>query len=136
MDLDFAQPLHYGDNDISSVGLLNISGLRDVSSSRGPYNINSGLAMDTFIAAYNMTEMNVLAIQALKVLNVHDNANLENSRMSADMTSWDMDVIRIVDNPKLVLSNGPLSSASSLWTWPSGAISEMIFRGQLETSLL
>lgn len=32
------------------------------------------------------------------------------------MTSWDMDVIRIVDNPKLVLSNGSLSSFSSPWT--------------------
>lgn len=137
LSLDFDEPLHYGDNDISSVGLLNISGLRGVSSTRGPYNINSGLAMDTFIAANNnMTEMSVPTIQALKVLDIHDNANLENLRISADMTSWDMDVIRIVDNPKLVLSNGSLSSFSSLWTWPSGNVSEMTFRGQLETSFL
>lgn len=135
--LDFDEPLRYSDTDISSVGLLNISGLRDVSSTRGPYNINSGLAMDTFIAANNnMTEMSVPAVQALKVLDVHDNPNLEDLRISADMTSWDMDVIRIVDNPKLVLSNGSLSSFSSQWTWPSGIMSEMTFRGQLETSFL
>lgn len=137
LSLAFAQPLHYGDNDISSVGLLNISGLRDVSSSRGPYNINSGLAMDMFIATdNNMTEMSIPVIQALKILDIHDNANLENLRISADMTSGDMDVIRIVDNPKLVLRNGSLSSYSSPWAWPSGSISEMIFRGQLEPSFL
>lgn len=135
--LDFVEPLQYSESDISSVGLLNITGLRDVSSSRGPYNINSGLAMDTFIAANNnMTEMSVPAIQALKVLEIHDNANLENLGISADMTSWKMDVIRIVDNPKLVLGNDSLSSSSSMWTWPSGNISEMVFRGQLETSFL
>lgn len=137
LSLDFAQPLHYGDNDISSVGLLNISGPRDVSSSRGPYNINSGLAMGTFLAANNnMTKMSVPAIQALKVLDIHDNTNFESLRISADMTSWDMDVIRIVDDPKLVLSNGSLSCYSSLWTWLSGNMSEMTFRGPLETSSL
>lgn len=137
LSLDFAEPLYYGDSDVSSVGLLNITGLRDVSSYRGPYNINSGLAMDTFIAANNnMTEMSVPAIQALKLLHIHDNANLESLRLSADMTSWKMDVIRIVDNPKLILSNESLSSSSSLWSWPSGTISEMVFRGQFETSFL
>lgn len=135
--LDFVEPLHYGDTDVSSVGLLNISGLRDVSSSRGPYNINSGLAIDTFIAANNnMTNMSVPAIQALKVLDIHDNANLENLRVLEDMGGWKMDMIRIVDNPKLVLSNESLSPSISLWTWPSGTISEMVFRGQLETSFL
>ncbi|KAG6362103.1 hypothetical protein INS49_010332 [Diaporthe citri] len=137
LSLDFAEPLQYSDSDVSSVGLLNITGLRDMSSYRGPYNINSGLAMDTFIAANNnMTEMSVPAIQALKVLEIHDNADLENLSMSADMTSWKMDVIRIVDNPKLVLRNESLSSSSSLWIWPSGNISEMVFRGQFETSFL
>lgn len=135
--LDFAQPLHYGDNDISSVGLLNISGLRDVSSSRGPYNINSGLAIDTFIAANNnMTNMSVPAIQALRVLEIHDNANLENLRVLEEMAGWEMDLIRIIDNPKLVLSNESFPSSIPLWTWPSGNISEMVFRGQLETSFL
>lgn len=135
--LDFDAPLHYGDSEFSSVGLLNITGLRDVRSTRGPYNINSGLAMDTFIAANNnMTEIIVPAIQALRVLDIHDNANLESLRMSADMTSWKMDGIRIVDNTKLVLSNESLPYSFPLWTWPSGNISEMVFRGQFETSFL
>lgn len=36
LSLDFAEPLYYGDSDVSSVGLLNISGLGDTSSYRGP----------------------------------------------------------------------------------------------------
>lgn len=137
LSLDFTEPLYYDDSDVSSVGLLNITGLRDMSSYRGPYNINSGLAMDTLIAAdNNMTEMNVPAIQALKVLDIHDNANLENLTASAAMASWDLDVMRIVDNPRLLLSNESLSSSFSSWAWPSGNISEMIFHGNLETSFL
>lgn len=53
LTLDFTKSLSYGDSDVSSVGLLNITGLRNKNSKRWPYNINSGLVMDMLIAARN-----------------------------------------------------------------------------------
>lgn len=49
--------------------------------------------------------MSVPVIQALRILEIHDNANLENTLLQADMTRLKMDVIRILDNARLVLSN-------------------------------
>lgn len=48
--LRFEEPSSWtsDDTNISTVGLLNVSGVSEVWSTRGPGNINGGLAIDTF----------------------------------------------------------------------------------------
>lgn len=137
--LRFAEPSSwtYDDTEISTVGLLNVSGLSDVWSTRGPGYINGGLAIDTFIAANNnnLSKLDVPAVQNLRSLTVNNNPSLQSISL-LNMQDWDMDVIRIVDNPKLLVSGENLASSLPSWVWPSGNVSEMIFHGNFASSFL
>lgn len=136
--LRFEEPSSWSSDDtnISTVGLLNVSGLSDVWSTRGPGNINGGLAIDTFIAANNtLSNLDVPAVQNLRSLNVNNNPSLQSISL-LDMQDWDVDVIRIVDNPMLLVSGENIASSLPSWTWPSGNISEMVFHGNFASSFL
>lgn len=136
--LRFEEPLSWNsqDTNISTVGLLNVSGLSDVWSTRGPGIINGGLAIDTFIAANNnLSNLDVPAVQNLRSLDVNNNPTLQ-SIVLLGMQDWDMDTIRIVDNPMLLVTSENIASSLPSWSWPSGNISEMAFNGNFASSFL
>lgn len=136
--LRFDEPLSwtYDDTEISTVGLLNVSGLSEVWSTRGPYNINSGLAIDMFIAANNnFSSLEVPAIQNLRSMDVNNNPILQSISLR-QMQDWNMEVIRIVDNPMLGVTGEDSATSLISWAWPSGNVSEMVFRGNFASSFL